>query len=43
MSFFEMRGFLLENIWLVTLIWVLIYLSDYYLTIYFARLYRKHM
>jgi hypothetical protein len=35
-----MRYFLLENAWIVTIVWGLVYLADYYLTIYGARLFR---
>lgn len=28
---------LLQNVWLVTILWALVYISDYYLTIYSAR------
>ncbi len=28
---------LLQNIWVVNILWCLVYLSDYYLTIYTAR------
>jgi hypothetical protein len=31
---------LIENIWLAVIIWCLIYVSDYYITLYSARLYQ---
>jgi hypothetical protein len=37
------KDFLLHNIWLVTSIWGFIYLYDYYLTLYSARLFRAHL
>jgi hypothetical protein len=33
----------LLNIWFITVLWVVIYLSDYYLTIYGARSIRTHL
>jgi hypothetical protein len=33
----------LLNVWLTTALWMIIYLSDYYLTIYGARLIRTHL
>jgi len=38
-----MGSFLLQNQWLIMLAWGLVYLSDYYLTIYSARLFQNEM
>jgi len=32
--------FLIENVWVIAILWAAIYVSDYYTTIYAARLYR---
>lgn len=33
----------IQNIWLIIAIWSFIYLSDYYLTIFYAKKYREHI
>ena len=37
------QAFLLQNMWLIMLLWGLVYLSDYYLTIYSARVFRTQL
>lgn len=36
-----MQGFLIEHAWIITILWGIVYLADYYLTIYGARLFRE--
>lgn len=38
-----LTAFFMQNIWLVALLWALTYLSDYYLTLYSARLFKANL
>lgn len=38
-----LTAFFAQNLWLVALLWALTYLSDYYLTIYSARLFKSNL
>jgi hypothetical protein len=38
-----LQQILVQQVWLALVIWGIIYLSDYYLTIYTARLYQTHL
>ncbi len=38
-----LESILIHNVWLAIIVWGIIYISDYYLTLYAAHLYQTHL